>query len=70
MSSVVRRMVVGECLWCSNKMCLTMNDWLVKNMNILNSSLYLGIYQRMSYFCVIIKKVNPYEETNSTTQAC
>ena len=47
-----------------------MNDWLVKNMNILNSSLYLGIYQRMSYFCVIIKKVNPYEETNSTPQAC
>ena len=36
MSSVVRRMVVGECLWCSNKMCLAMNDWLVKNMNIIH----------------------------------
>ena len=56
MSSVARRMVVGECLWCSNKMCLAMNDWLVKNMNILNSSLYFGNYQRISYFCVIIKK--------------
>ena len=43
MSSVVRRMVVGECLWCSNKMCLAMNDWLVKNMNIIHP-MYIFIY--------------------------
>ena len=43
MSSVVRRMVVGECLWCSNKMCLAMNDWLVLNMNIIHP-MYIFIY--------------------------